>query len=149
MAKLLELVAFARFVCQLMVVKATVLPMTIDAQGERQNPVSIQRFLTAWVEAVNDFLQRQYRDVIQQGPSAVNLAQYQLECKWLLRSALKLESLVKDPEYPGRYFAQEIAGKLIQLQESWDSLNNPISDSETDAILQKVFPDEARAGKPA
>ena len=49
----------------------------------------------------------------------------------------------------GRSGGGEIAGKLLQLQESWDSLNNPMPDTEADAILQKVFPDEPRAGSPA
>ena len=110
---------------------------------------SIDRFLTAWLEAVNDYLQRQYREVIQQEPSPDTLARYQLECKWLLRSALELDSMVKDPESPARHFGPEIAGKLRQLQESWEGLNNPMTDAEADAILQKVFPDEPRIGSPA
>ena len=114
-----------------------------------RSPQSLDRFLRAWVEAVNDYLQRQYREIVQQDPSAEKRAQYKFECKWLLRSALKLESMVKDPEYPARHFAPEIAGKLLQLQESWESLNEPITDAEADAILQKVFPDEPRAGSPA
>jgi hypothetical protein len=102
-----------------------------------------EKFLPTWVDAVNDYLQRQYREVIQEEPTPEKLSQYKNECKWLLRSALTLESLVKDPEYPGRHFEKEIAGKLLQLQESWESLNNPISDSEADAVLEKVFIDES------
>jgi hypothetical protein len=111
--------------------------------------VSTERFLTAWVEAVNDYLQRQYREIIQREPTPQKLGEFKFECKWLLRSALKLDSLVKDPEYPARHFGPEIAGKLLQLQESWDSLNNPTTDTEADTILQKVFPNEPRAGGPA
>ena len=111
--------------------------------------LSTERFLSAWVEAVNDYLQRQYREIIQQEPSAEKLSEYKFECKWLLRSALKLDSLVKDPEYPTRHFGPEIAGKLLQLQESWDSLNNPLADAEAEATLQKAFPDEPRFGSPS
>jgi hypothetical protein len=121
--------------------------MTPDAPAGR--PLSTERFLTAWVDAVNDYLERQYREIIQHEPAPEKLAAFKFECKWLLRSALKLDSLVKDPEYPARQFGPEIAGKLLQLQESWDSLNNPMPDTEADAILQKVFPDEPRAGSPA
>ena len=117
---------------------------TAPVTGASQSPQSVQKFLSAWVDAVNDYLQRQYREVIQQEPSPEKLSQYQNECKWLLRSALVLESLVKDPEYPARQFEKEIAGKLLQLQESWESLNNPLSDAEADAVLQKVFPNEPR-----
>src|SRR2546425_129895 len=114
-----------------------------------RSPLSIERFLTAWIEAVNDYLGRQYREIIQQEASPETLSQYKLECKWLLRSALKLESMLKDPEYPATELGEEIAGKLLQLQECWESLNNPMSDAEADAVLQKVFPDESRAGRPA
>ena len=103
------------------------------------SPQSMERFLTAWVETVNDYLQRQYREIIQQEASPETLSQYKLECKWLLRSALKLESMVKDPEYPAPHFRPEIAGKLLQLQESWQSLNNSMTEGEAEAILQKVF----------
>ena len=111
--------------------------------------MSVARFLTAWIEAVNDYLQRQYREIIQQEPSQEKLSQYKFECKWLLRSALKLDSLVKDPEYPARHLGAEIAGKLLQLQESWESLNSPMTDTEAGAILQQVFPDEPRVRSPA
>ena len=121
--------------------------MAPDAPAGR--PLSIERFLTAWVESVNDYLQRQYREIIQQEPAPEKLAQYKFECKWLLRSALKLDSLVKDPDYPARLFGPEIAGKLLQLQESWESLSNPMTASQADTILQKVFPDEPRAGSTA
>lgn len=121
--------------------------MAPDASAS--GPSSLDRFLSAWVDAVNDYLQRQYREIIQKQPSAEMLSQYRFECKWLLRSALKLDGLVKDPEYPARHFGSEIAGKLLQLQESWESLNNPMTDTEADSVLQKVFPDEPRAGSPA
>ncbi len=113
------------------------------------SPRSIERFLTGWVEAVNDYLQRQYRELIQQEPSPDSLSRFKLECKWLLRSALELDAMVKDPESPARHFGPEIAGKLLQLRESWGCLNNPMTDAEADAILKKVFPDEPRTGGPS
>jgi len=110
-----------------------------EGGGFYSTPLSVARFLTAWIEAVNDYLQRLYREIVQQEPSPEKLSQYKFECKWLLRSALKLDSMVKDPEYPARHFGPQIAGKLLQLQESWESLNNPMNDDEADAILKKVF----------
>lgn len=119
---------------------------TVSAPDKSRNLKSVETFLSAWVDAVNDYLQRQYREITQQKHSPEKVSQFKIECKWLLRSALVLESFLKDPEYPVRHFEKEIAGKLLQLQESWESLNNPMSDSEAEAILQKVFPDEPRVG---
>jgi hypothetical protein len=110
------------------------------------SPLSVTRFLGGWIETVNDYLQRQYKEVIQQEPSSEKLSQFRLECKWLLRSGLEIESMVKDPEYPAPQFGPEIAGKLLQLKESWETLNNPMTDAEADAILQKIFPDDSRTG---
>src|SRR5437762_9022388 len=98
------------------------MPTSPRTDAPAANASSTERFLKAWIEAVNDYLQRQYRDIIQQEPSPETLSQYKSECKWLLRSALQLDSLVKDPEYPSRHFGPEIAGKLLQLQESWQAL---------------------------
>jgi hypothetical protein len=147
--RLLELVALAALFCHLGAVNAAAIPTALAPAPPARNPLSLERFLTAWIEAVNDYLQRQYREIIQQRPSPETLAQYKTECKWLLRSALKLDSMVKDPEYPARPFGPDIAGKLLQLQQSWESLNNPMTEAEADAILQQVFPDEPRTGSPA
>lgn len=50
--------------------------------------------------------------------------------------------MVKDPEYPAQSFRAEMSGKLLQLQESWQTLNNTLSNAEADRILKTVFPDE-------
>jgi len=130
-------------------VKAAAIPTAPAPDPSASSALSTDRFLRAWIEAVNDYLQRQYREIIQQEPSPEKLSQFKFECKWLLRSALKLDSLVKDPEYPARQFGPEIAGKVLQLQESWESFNNSMSEAEAETILQKVFPDEPRTGSPA
>src|SRR6266481_6442074 len=120
--------------CHVGAVNAVAHPMAVVLDAPVWSPLSIDRFLSAWVEAVNDYLKRQYREIIQQQASPEKLSQYKIECKCLLRSALKLDSMVKDPEYPARHFGPEIAGKLLQLQESWDSLNSPVTEGEAQAI---------------
>ena len=64
-------------------------------------------------------------------------------------TARALLNLVSDPDFPSRQLLSEISGKLLQLEDSWQSLNNPLTDAKADAILQKAFPDEARVGRPA
>lgn len=63
----------------------------------------------------------------------------------MIRGARALLNLASDPDFPATQFAGEISGKLLQLEDSWQSLNNPMTDAEADAILQRAFPDEARA----
>jgi hypothetical protein len=42
-----------------------------------------------------------------------------------------------------------VAGKLRQLEKSWEMIQNPMSDAEADAILRQAFPDEPGTGNAA
>ena len=61
----------------------------------------------------------------------------------MMRGARALLNLVSDPDFQSRQFVAEISGKLLQLEDSWQSLNNPMTDAEADTLLRKAFPDEA------
>jgi hypothetical protein len=107
------------------------------------------KLLRTWIDSCNEFRQRERREIIEQLPSVSRLAEHREELKWMIRGARALLNLVNDPESPARPFAPEIAGKLLQLEDSWQRLNNPMSDTEADALLQKAFPDASRVGSPA
>lgn len=102
----------------------------------------IEQFLQVWFDQVNDYLQRHYREMVQQEPSAEKLQDFRFDCLWLLRSARMLDILVKDPEYPARQFGPEIAGKLLQLESSWQTLNNPMTEADAEAVLRRAFPND-------
>src|SRR5947208_6432596 len=53
---------------------------------------------------------------------------------------------VSDPDFPLRQFAPEVAGKLRQLEKSWEMIQNPMSETEAEAILRQAFPDEPGTG---
>ena len=108
-----------------------------------------ERLVRTWVGLCDDFRQRERREIIEQAPSPERLAQYREELKWMISTARALLNLVSDPDFPSRQLLSEISGKLLQLEDSWQSLNNPLTDAKADAILQKAFPDEARVGRPA
>jgi hypothetical protein len=115
------------------------------------------KLVEVWVEQCNEFRRRERRDIIEQQPSREKLVQYRAELGLMLRSARILEMLMKDPEFPASELVPEVSGKLLQLESSWRSLNNPMSAAEADALLNEVFPDdpalekvrahEARAGR--
>ena len=106
-----------------------------------------QELLRTWVELCDHFRQRERREIIEQEPSPKKLAEYREELKWMIRGGRALLSLVGDPDFPAQQFAPEISGKLLQLEESWRGLNNPLADAEADAVLQKAFPNATRAGR--
>jgi len=113
-----------------------------DASAESATSATL-KLLRTWIATCNEFRERERREIIEKEPSPEKLAEYREELKWMIRGARALLSVVSDPDFPSRQFANEISGKLLQLEDSWQSLNNPMTDAEADAILQKAFPDES------
>lgn len=102
-----------------------------------------EKCLGLWVEGCNDFRRRERKQIIEQEPSPETLRKYRNELKWWLRSGRLFMSLAADPDFPAKQFIPEIEGKLLQLEASWDTLNNPMTEAEADALMEKYFPDEA------
>jgi len=108
-----------------------------------------ERLLQLFIETCNEFLQWQHREVIRVRPSPERLAEHRESLKAMLRLAHALHGQVTDPDFPARHLIPEVAGKLRQLEESWEMVHNPMSDAEAEAILQKAFPDESGVGNAA
>lgn len=124
-------------------VNVTALPSDAPVEPPASATSATLKLLRTWIASCNEFRQRERREIIEQVPSPERLAEYREELKWMIRGARALLNLVSDPDFPTRQFEAEISGKLLQLEVSWQSLNNPMTDAEADAILQKAFPDEA------
>ena len=101
--------------------------------------------LQLWVNFCNEFRRRERHEIIEQKPSPERLAEHEKDLKLMIRSAQTLLSLVSDPDFPERQFIPEISGKLLQLRSSLEMVQNPITEAEADALIQKFFPDESRA----
>lgn len=117
-------------------------------------PESISAGLTRklvedWVNACNDFLRWQRREVIERRPSPEKLSEHRVALKVMLRLGRSLHAHVCDPDFPLRQCIPEVDGKLRQLEESWEMIHNPMSDAEADAVLQQAFPDEPGTGSAA
>lgn len=106
-------------------------------------------FLRVWVRACDAFLNWQRQEIIEKDPPPEKLAEHRDALKWMLRLTRILHTQVADPDFPARQFAPKLAGKLLQLEQSWELIQNPMPDAEADAILRTVFPDERRTGSPA
>jgi hypothetical protein len=118
---------------------AVPLDSTVEPSAAATN--ATLKLVQTWIVSCNEFRQRERRDIIEQAATPKRLAEYREELKWMIRGARALLNLVSDPDFPARQFVSEISGKLLQLEDSWQSLNNPMSDAEADAVLQKAFPD--------
>ena len=95
--------------------------------------------MNSWIALCEDYRQRERRELIEQEPSQAKLEEFRQELRWLLRSARQLQSLVTDPDYPVPQYAEEMAWRLCQLEDSWKSLNNPMTQDKAEALLRTHF----------
>lgn len=130
-------------------VNAVAIPQNASVETSVAATMATQKLLRTWIGLCNEFRQRERREIIERVPSPKRLAEHREELKWMIRGARALLNVVSDPDFPARQFVAELSGKLLQLEDSWQSLNNPMTGSQADAILQKAFPDETQAGGPA
>ncbi len=107
----------------------------------------VLKLLDIRIGLCEDFRQREWRDIIEHEPSEAKLAEFRQELRWLLRSASHLLGLATDPDYPAPQHAEEIAWRVRQLEDSWRSLNNPMSEAEAQAHLKKHFADDPLIAK--
>ena len=124
-------------------VNASTIPSDAPLEAPASGTGTTLKLVRTWIASCNEFRQRERREIIEQAPSHQKLAEYREELRWMIRGARALLNLVSDPDFPAREFGAEISGKILQLEDSWQSLNNPMTDTEADAVLQKAFPDEA------
>ena len=105
-----------------------------------------ERFLRIWIVACDGFRAWERREIVLSEPSEKTLAQYRDALKWMLRLTRLLDAQVNDPDFPAdRELAQEVKGRLIQLQYSWEALDNPMSAEEAESLIVQHFPDEPRS----
>jgi len=105
-----------------------------------------EKFLRVWMEACDNFRAWERREILLSEPNKKTLAQYRDALKWMLRLTRLLDAQVNDPDFPtGRQFAAEVKGRLIQLQYSWEALDNPMSQEEAVRLIAQYFPDEPRS----
>jgi len=110
--------------------------------------VAARKIVEAWAEAVDAFRKWQRNEILQKDPTHAQLAEHKKALTWILRWTRMMQSLVQDAEFPAREFAAEVSGRLMQLEESYSLIHDPLTDAEADSVLREAFPDESNPGKP-
>jgi hypothetical protein len=108
-----------------------------------------ERLVQVWVDGCNNFLHWERQEVIEKSAGPAVLAIHRQNLRVILHFGRMLHTEVADPGSELNRFAPEIAGKLLQLESSWEMIHNPMPDGEADELLQKHFPDEPESGSPA
>jgi hypothetical protein len=119
----------------------------MSAQLAERGAEVVEKLLASWLGHWEDFRRRERLELIEREPSQAAIAQFRQELRWLLRSARQLSSLVTDPDYPAPQHAEAIAWRVRQLEDSWKSLNNPMTEAEAEALLKQHFPDDPLVAK--
>jgi len=107
--------------------------------------VTAQQFtreaVAQWSAICQKFLDWQRREILQGEPSGQMLEQHQVALKWLLRFAKGIYSTASDPDYPDRGIADELKGRVIQLEHSWRMIHELIPETHADRLIKEIFPE--------
>lgn len=93
-----------------------------------------------WSDVCQKALDIARREMLEGDPSPEKLAEHRTAFKWFLRFARVIQATASDPEYPDRKIADELTGRLIQLQHCWRMIHEPMDDVEAEQLLKEVFP---------
>jgi len=119
---------------------------TLTASKEWDEGSSVQEFaretVEQWSALCQRFLDRQRREILMGDPSPEELERHRLALKWMLRFARAIHLTAADPDYPDKRIADELEGRLLQLEHSWRMIYERMPDAEAKKLLQQVFPDE-------
>ena len=117
-----------------------------ELEAAPQASTVTEKFLRVWMDACDGFRAWERRQILLSEPNAKILAEYREALKWMLRLTRLLAAQVNDPDFPaGRQFAPQVRGRLIQLQYSWEALDNPMTTDEADRPIAQHLPDEPRS----
>lgn len=106
--------------------------------------LSIQEFaretVDQWSDLCQKFLERQRVEILLGDPSAEDLARHRKALKWMLRFARAFHLAAADPDYPDKRIADELEGRLLQLEHSWRMIHERMPDAEANKLLKEIFP---------
>jgi hypothetical protein len=117
------------------------------ATGEKFETMSLEQLAREpakqWSEICQWFLDRQRHEILEATPTAEKLREHRLALRMMLSFAKALYLTAADPEYPDKWIADELHGRLIQLQHSWRMIHEPMPEAECESMLREVFTSKA------
>ena len=97
--------------------------------------------VSQWSAYCQRFMDWQLTEILSGQPSPEDLQTHRAVLKWMLRFARAIYATAADPDYPSREIADELQGRIIQLEHSWRMIQEPMPDAQTDALLHEAFPE--------
>jgi hypothetical protein len=106
-----------------------------------------RQMVERWSEQCQRFLDNERRYILRQEPSAEERRGFEAATMLMLSLGRAIYMTVASPLYPDQRLANEVHGRLIQLEHSWQLAHNPMSDAEARHLMQEVFPGDPLAEK--
>jgi hypothetical protein len=99
-----------------------------------------EEYLREWTTHCGKFLVWEREQMLAGEPSAKTRLEHRQCLKWLLRLTRALHSMAADSEFPDRSLAEELEGRLLQLESSWRMFYDPMPADQAEKLLDEVFP---------
>lgn len=110
--------------------------------------LEVTREYVGKVCAACDALQRWEREQLLEKPLSPEESQmHRNALKGLIRAVRVIDALVSDPDFPDPSLHSQLEFEIWRLNQSWEYLNNPMSDDEAGRILRAAFPEDPLTGK--
>jgi len=99
-------------------------------------------YVHQWSMRCGTFLEWERQQMLYAEPSLRIKEEHRQSLKWLLRLTRLMHSMAADPEFPDRSLADELEGRLLQLNSSWRMFYEAMPAEQAEKLLAEVFPDE-------
>jgi hypothetical protein len=93
-----------------------------------------------WSDVCQQALDFTRKHILVGNPSAKVLEDHRVGLQWLLRFARVIQATAADRDYPDRWVADELEGRIIQLEHAWRLVHERMPDGEAEQLLKEVFP---------
>jgi hypothetical protein len=104
-------------------------------------PQAADGILQEFDSACRRFLDWERRVIILSHPTDAQKEHHRLKLRWLMQFARHFLALVQDPACPNEAVAKALNWLLWRLNESWQTIYNPVPEAEFQSIVSAVFPD--------
>ncbi len=116
--------------------------LTLSSQRAEGFPIEqfAQEAVRQWSALCQQFLDRQRKEIFEGEPLPEKLEHHRAALKWLLRFARVICSTAADPDFPDKQIANELKGRVLQLEHSWRMVHEKMPKAEAEQLLNEVFP---------
>jgi len=94
-----------------------------------------------WCQTCDKFIQWQRQYIVQGTPTPDQQRDHKDALRWLLRTTRLLSFSVATPDFPDRSIQRMVEVALWKLDQSWQTIYEPLPEAEADKLLAEVFPE--------